>query len=168
MIGTSGLLHIDTGNESATGIDTFFSNHKTNDSFGARERASGGYSGTFKIEDMLSGYHQDPRGAKSGISNQHDSIKGFGYTDRRDRAAGGSGRYLIKGYQGGRDSAEYQRAIGTPAMNTELINVQGHRKDPLGIRKMLKRNKVSGKIANVVDGIRGMFKGRKLLRRTKL
>lgn len=168
MIGTSGLLHIDTGNESATGIDTFFTKHQTNDSFGMRERSSGGYSGTFRIEDMLSGYHQDPRGAKAGVSNRHDGMVGFGYTNRRDRAAGDSGRYLIDGYQGGRNNPNYQEIIEKPAMKTGLINVQGHRRDPLGIRKMLKRNKVTGRISNVVDGIKGIFKGRKLLRRTKL
>ena len=163
MIGTSGLLHIDTGNDSATGVDTHIGNYSTNDSFGARERASGGYSGTFQIEDMMIGYRSDPRGAKAGISNQHG-----GYTNRRDRAAGGSGRYLIEARQAGRNNPNYQEVIKAPAMKTGLINIQGHRRDPLGIRKMLKRNKVSGKISNVVDGIKGIFKGRRLLRRTKL
>lgn len=153
MIGTSGLLHIDTGNESATGIDSHIS------TFGTRERASGGNSGTFMIENMMSAYHNpsDPRGAKAN-----------GYIDRRDRHAGGTGRFqVIGGYQSGRNNPDYANVVERPAMNTELINVQT-RKDPLGIRKMLKRNRVSGKIANVVDGIKGIFKGRKLLRRTRL
>ena len=140
MIGTSGLLNIDTGDGYSTGFDT--------QTFGERERASGGSGGTFQIEDW------NP-----------------GYVDRRKRYAGDSGRYLIGGMQN--RSEGYDEAIDSPAMDTEMINIStrsiGDRiMDPLNVRRRFKKNRVTSAIAGVVGGVKNMFRGRKLLRRTRL
>ena len=140
MIGTSGLLNIDTGDGYATGFDT--------QTFGHRERASGGSGGTFNIDEFM-----------------------HGYTDQRRRHAGDSGTYLIGGMQN--RSEGYDEAIDSPAMDTEIININtrsiGDRiMDPLNVRRRFKKNRVASAIAGVVGGVKNMFRGRKLLRRTRL
>ena len=142
MIGTSGLLNIDTGKGYATGFDTM--------TFGKRERASGGSGGTFKIEDFM-----------------------HGYTDRSDKFVGNTGRYEVGAYQSGRGTSGRTTNIDSPSMDTELINIStrpiGDRIiDPLNIRKMMKKNRLTSTIASVVGNVKNMFRGRKLLRRTRL
>ena len=138
MIGTSGLLNVNTDSDYTTGFET--------QTFGKNERASGGKGGTFKIEEFM-----------------------YGYTDRRDRAAGDSGRYQVGAYQAGRGSSGRTRNIDTPAMNTEVINIST--RTPLMKRRLplqIRRNKITSTISNVLGGVKDMFKGRKLLRRTRL
>jgi hypothetical protein len=140
MIGTSGLLTIDTGDGYTTGFET--------QTFGRNERASGGGGGTFQIEDMM-----------------------HGYTDRRDRFAGDSGRYQVGAYQAGRGSSGRTRNIDSPAMDTDIINISTSSRTPLRRRKLplqIRRNKITSTISNMLGGVKDMFKGRKLLRRTRL
>jgi hypothetical protein len=138
MIGTSGLLNVNTDDDHTTGFET--------QTFGKRERASGGGGGTFQIEEFM-----------------------HGYTDRRDRAAGDSGRYQIDAYQAGRGSSGRTKNIDAPAMDTEIINIST--RTPLHKRKLplqIRRNRVTSTISNMLGGVKDMFKGRKLLRRTRL
>ena len=138
MIGTSGLLNVNTEDDYVTGYDT--------QTFGKNERASGGRGGTFQIEDMM-----------------------YGYTDRSDKFVGNTGRYEVGAYQSGRGSSGRTRNIDAPAMDTEIINIST--RTPLRRRKLplqIRRNKITSTISNMLGGVKDMFKGRKLLRRTRL